>query len=310
MQHGNPAGRARWRDVLRDATASIVSPAPVRGALRRLARARLLPTTVQVHLPLRGTVPIRLFDGPEFSMESTPLNVVVRQLYFDGQDAQEPETLRPFSRLVDDVEVFVDVGANQGIFTLLAATRNPRLRVLAFEPNPQVFAVLESNVARNHLADRVELSRRALSNEGGIVQFELPVHPFAAHGQLTAVGSLDDASSVDCEAACLDDVVGSHRVDLVKIDVEGAEALVLEGARRTLTRWHPLLIIEVLDGSNEGVEAMLRDLDYTFYWLTRRGAVRRERLVPDPERRERNYLCVPASARETVLGRIDVVGQR
>jgi FkbM family methyltransferase len=283
----------RRRAQMRTAAARVVSPAPVRNTLRRLTRAGRMPNSVVPHLPLTGTIPIRLLDGPEFEMESAPQNLVVRRLFFSGEEGEEPETLRAFAELVDRARWFVDVGANQGIFTLMGATRNPELRVLAFEPNPRLHDLLRTNLALNQLADRVELSRAAVSDAPGTVQFEVPDSPFATHGRLASLGA-DAATTVEAEAVRLDDVVGSRPVDLIKIDVEGAESLVLEGARATLDRWHPSLIIEVLEGrDNAGVDDLLRSLHYDFFWLTGDGPLPREGLVPDPTRRERNYLCLP-----------------
>src|SRR4051812_19802170 len=105
------AASEQRRNWLRATAASTISLAPIRSLLQQLARVGLLPRRVQAHLPIRGCVPIRLLSGPEFYMESSPQNLMVRQLYFESQDRQEPGTLWPFAALVDRITFFIDVGA-------------------------------------------------------------------------------------------------------------------------------------------------------------------------------------------------------
>jgi len=146
--------------------------------------------------------------------------------------------------------LFMDIGANVGHFTLVAAQRvGPSGRVVAVEPNPSVAEQLRQNIARSGLSN-VAVVEAACSGANERRSFYLA----DASGIGTTGGSSfsrQNAETDTCvEVACLtvDQLVESTKtthVDLVKIDVEGAEMSVLRGMTGTLKRFRPRLITEI-----------------------------------------------------------------
>jgi FkbM family methyltransferase len=136
---------------------------------------------------------------------------------------------------------FVDLGANIGYFTVLAASLvHPGGRVWCFEPNPRTYERLEANVRGSRAASLVTSSRCALSDANG----QADLHLF---GDDDALGSLvaqtGDVVRVDLCAG--DSILGRERVDAMKIDVEGAELSALRGLDQTIVRNPELrLVIE------------------------------------------------------------------
>jgi FkbM family methyltransferase len=127
-------------------------------------------------------------------------------------------------------DLVVDVGANFGLWSLLAARRG--CRVVAVEPVPATRALLARNAERNGLADRIELIGAAVSDAAGPIEIAVP------HGESgQASVSADPADSLErhlVEATTLDALIGEGAVRFLKIDVEGHEPAVLRGAERTL----------------------------------------------------------------------------
>jgi FkbM family methyltransferase len=143
--------------------------------------------------------------------------------------------------------VFVDVGANLGVHTLAAAGAvGPSGRVIAFEPFPATAEALRSTVAVNGFVDRCEIFELAAWDQPG--EHRLLLGATSGHHSLVSPiskGNPDDVVTV--RTARLDDVLGPEaRVDLVKIDVEGAELRVIEGARGLIESNAELLIIAEL----------------------------------------------------------------
>ena len=301
------AGRAvlgQAKDLVRALVARVVSVSPIRRALRRARDRGLIPDRVARSLALRGDIPIVGPWAPQFLMHSDPRNVLVRMLhFFPRAGGGEPETFSVFVGLIDHARVFVDVGANQGLFTLIAAARNPDLRVYAFEPNPNANALLRTHIAVNDWMDRVNVSSLVVSDQPGVVDFRVPESPYAAVGAIDAVSRARSGTVVELEAVRLDDVVGDQDVDVIKVDVEGAESLVIRGAEQTLRRTRAAVILEVLEPYDyAGAERLLRDLDYDFFHLTPAGPVPAPSLVPDVDRVYRNYLCLPRGILPAVEG--------
>jgi FkbM family methyltransferase len=145
-----------------------------------------------------------------------------------------------FEKMAQDSMVVVDIGANIGYYTLIAARLvGKKGTVYAFEPEPSNYKLLCENIAINGYANIVPI-QKAVSNTSGKAKLYVDkaigdVSSFAKDNVLT------HSKNVDClevETITLDDfferTVGDDRIDLMKIDVEGAEELVIDGAERVL----------------------------------------------------------------------------
>jgi FkbM family methyltransferase len=168
-------------------------------------------------------------------------------------------------------EVFVDVGAYSGIYTLLACVANPRLRAVAFEPNPVKLPQLRSNVIVNGLQDRVTIVGKALSTETGRATLAIPSDDSTA----SLGGARPDDRTVDVAVTTGDDTLGDLPVGLIKIDVEGFESDVLAGMSRVLVTRRPRIIAECLDpDALKKVRESASGFGYRHvYHLTRDGLV-------------------------------------
>ena len=151
-----------------------------------------------------------------------------------------------------DIEVW-DVGGHRGLFSMLCA-RNGASRVLAFEPSASnIIAFREHLAANRSLADRIEIVQAAIADRDGDVEF-LVNERDGAVSQMRADGvdryDHDNAASVQTVPVARLDSVWAARSScsapsFVKIDVEGAEALVLAGATRLLDAHHPIVLMEL-----------------------------------------------------------------
>jgi FkbM family methyltransferase len=150
----------------------------------------------------------------------------------------------------------IDVGANVGIHSLGLASLGPQVQVVAVEANPRTAGWLEKNAKRNN-CDRVTVVQRAISDEPGSLSF-CDNHEFAA-GSMPLAGAPEefidflkgrsDATHevIEVPAVRLDDLVadlGLTSLDILKIDVEGHDIRVVRGARETIERFKPVVVME------------------------------------------------------------------
>jgi FkbM family methyltransferase len=175
-------------------------------------------------------------------------------------------------------DVFVDVGANVGYYSVLAAGAvGGGGRVFAFEPNPRVRARLERNVALNAMAGVVEVRPEAASVTDGMVHLVEPNDP--TNAGLAFVDTRADARGIEVQAVRLDGVpeLLPRPPSLLKVDVEGGESDVFRGASGMLESPEgPSILFESFDLARDS--AALRDLGYQIYQpVLRRGAVRLSR---------------------------------
>lgn len=150
-------------------------------------------------------------------------------------------------RLLGRGETFVDVGANFGYFALFAGRRvGPRGRVVAFEPEPSNFARLERGVDANGLRN-VTVVPAAVSADPGRAELYISSRNLGGHS-MSALNVPDRGSKVLVPTVTLDGELGGlglvDQVAVLKMDVQGAEAAVLDGGRRTLRESRPTILME------------------------------------------------------------------
>ena len=149
-------------------------------------------------------------------------------------------------RAVRPGDIVIDGGSNVGFFALLAATRlQGSGSVFAFEPDPETFSLLQQNIHRNGFENTIQAERLALTGSEGTYEFsvdmEEPMLSSLVFRQPNSFGK------VRVEGVRLDDFLaasGLERADIIKLDLEGAEPMALEGAHALLPTAR-MLIFEV-----------------------------------------------------------------
>jgi FkbM family methyltransferase len=144
-------------------------------------------------------------------------------------------------------DTFLDAGANLGYFTVLAAACvGAQGKVYAFEPEPRNFDLLQQNVTLNGFDSRVEAARLALAAQAGVGQLHLHPENLGDH-QLYSTDASRQVVTTELVAGAAHLQARCERLDLVKIDTQGAEQEVVQGLLPLLKRSGPTLkmIIEL-----------------------------------------------------------------
>jgi FkbM family methyltransferase len=213
-----------------------------------LALLQLLHERVQdVALRTRGaivvddsTFALRTLDG--FVLVPRQDTLLLLMLLDAGPEGLEPGTRRVLSKLLVPGTTFVDVGAHIGLLTLAGARAvGASGKVLAIEPVPLCFELLQRSLTINGLAERVEGKCQAVGAHHAHCKFF--VRDVLGHSSLTR-GEFAAGDEIEVNVTSLDELVRpGQRVDLIKIDVEGAELEVLEGMTRIIAENPELSII-------------------------------------------------------------------
>jgi len=194
--------------------------------------------------PNSGIRRARIFDSV-FDLDLE--DFIQRQMYFG---AFEPDETRLVKKHLQPGMTFVDVGANVGYYTALAASKvvGRGGRVIAFEPSPYAFEKLHSMVLGNKLK-QVTAIQAGLSETGGNGKLYLGI---GFHNHSPTMVAHENTIATEVTVVSLDDEaarLGIKRIDLIKIDVEGHELKVLAGAKRLLSEGR---IRAILCEFNEG----------------------------------------------------------
>ena len=160
--------------------------------------------------------------------------------------------------------IILDVGANVGSHTIYWALERKAKKVYSFEPFAPTFDVLSNNIILNKLTDVVTIFNKGLSNEA----CKAKVKMFrACNVGGTAFTKSDDG---DADFIPLDSIQFSEKIDLIKIDVEGHEIETLEGARETIYKHKPVIVIESFNKKEE-VDNFLIPMGYELVDTIRKG---------------------------------------
>ena len=218
---------------------------------------------------------LRWSDGLFF--RAVPNDQISRALFVSG--SYEPNTLRLLRKLLQPGDVFLDVGANAGVFSLVAARCvGAEGHVYSFEPSEREHTRLCDAIQLNHLEGIIRPIRSAVGAHTGSETLRVAAEPYTGHNTLGSRFSYEGVETSRMESiemTTLDEFARRHelaRIDLIKLDIEGAESAALAGAAGILRRHRPVLVIEVFSRSLASfgasvaeIQEHLRHADYRLF---------------------------------------------
>lgn len=230
-----------------------------------------------------GAYIIRNFDG-DLSLKINRSWSMSFAIYWSG--FHEFHEFLFLHRYLKPGMVFVDAGANIGEYTLFAAKRVVGGRVLSFEPMPSIHLMLKENVALNHFIN-VQLFNCGLSDKPGV----LALHEVADTNEgLSSFFPREHNSgrAFEVPLETFDSVASNERIqrlDFIKMDIEGSELYALRGARESIEKFRPAVMIEISEPMYNAagytareVFSFFEQLRYQPFEITKYGS-----LIPAPE---------------------------
>ncbi len=189
----------------------------------------------------KGKVVTEIYPGIYMDLD---LSDWLQKLYYLG--FIERQRLDFVKSLIPRGGTFIDVGANVGLYSCVMANHvGFNGSVIAFEPMPECLDQLHSNVKLNKLQN-VTIHPVALSNQIGEIDLYVPPkHPGGPSGATQVWNPGDWKTAGSASSTKLDAVFHNDRLDFIKIDVQGHEIKVLEGAQKVIQQFHPLVLCEV-----------------------------------------------------------------
>lgn len=227
------------------------------------------PERIYRHLHFKGTITVKVSPTEQFKLRHYGY-MIENELFWSGLNGWEKVSMELWTRLCRRSQVIMDIGANTGIYALVAQTANPAARVVAVEPVKRIHEKLEENVNLNggHV---IAVHAAASDHSGKAILYDLPDREHVLSVSLEAHWNNESPELTPVEVPCttVADLLhkyGAATVDLLKIDVETHEAAVLRGFLDVLRRDKPTLLIEILNDhvANE-VSTLLDGLGYVYY---------------------------------------------
>jgi|GEM_PF-1840483 len=216
------------------------------------------------HLPLTPETSVQLWNSDDYCIET--------EWFWRGINGWEAVSLQIWNKLCESrglghSPVMWDIGACEGIYGLTANALSPGAVVLAMEPLEVAFQRLTNNIVLNQ--GSVIPIKAAASTEDGVAELFMDDQVSSTEASLMSGQVKGAVASCTVATRSVASIIEERKLktmDLVKIDVEGAEPGVLRGMGEYLAKYRPVMILEVLNSTvGEQVNELMADLNYC-YW--------------------------------------------
>ncbi len=234
--------------------------------------------TIYRHLHFKDVFTVKIDSAKKFKMKHYGFQLENAIFWSGLTEGWEKESIKLWIALCKDADVIVDIGANTGVYSLVAKTIQPSASVYAFEPVKRVYQKLRENITLNSLD--IKTYERAISNANGTATI---YDTDSAHTYSVTVNKnmySNDTKVIESiiQTSTLDTFIKENKlskIDLIKIDVETHEAEVLEGFSEYLNVFKPTMLIEILtDEIGHKIETQVKDLNYLYFNIDELGSVR------------------------------------
>ncbi len=250
-----------------------------------------------------GFFKVRINKNASFYIEGHLTSYITTVCFWQGIKGFEYDSVKIFSGLIKSLHVFIDIGANNGYYSLVAASLNDRLKVIAFEPFHDAYEAFKVNIAYNRFRN-IQVEEIALSDKAAdatlyySIHQDFPDYKYQLGGKNSLVELRDSLyGKTEVITMTLDDYAiqnGVDEADVIKMDTEATEYFILKGAETLIKRCQPIILCEVLTGFNEDkLEELLLRLDYSFYQIEANGLRMKSSLINSPKHKN-DYFFIPA----------------
>ena len=262
------------------------------------------PHTIYKHFHFRGIFKVNVGSGKAFRLQHYGFEIE-NEIFWRGLDnGWEKVSVGVWKQLCKGATVIFDIGANTGVYSLIAKAIRPEAKVFAFEPVDRVFEKLKRNADLNGYD--IICTGKAVSDFTGKAviydTYDAHVLSVTVNQNLQAPGTR--VIEKEIATITLKDFIeeqGLTRIDLMKIDVETHEAEVLDGFGEYLARFRPALLIEILsDEVGARVRRYVEGLDYLYFNIDENKGIRQVDSIGQSD--YYNYLvCSKATAQQLKL---------
>jgi len=228
-----------------------------------------------IKLPPSGTLKIKLSNNQLLKFNTNQTDFVAFSIFWDG--LYNYEYVYIFEKIAKKLNGFIDIGSNGGLYSLIAAKNSEKIKVLSFDPTESANYYINKNIKLNHLNNKISSFKLALSDKTEVLDFfevKNPKYPFLKYnlgGSSSLVNHPKAFQTIAVQAYSFDhflveNPIHNFIIDFIKIDAEGAEPSIIIGMKKTIEKYKPIIVCEILSAEvgNE-IENLFLGLGYQFF---------------------------------------------
>ncbi len=226
------------------------------------------PESIYKHLHFKGIITVSLGQNRSFKMRHYGFQIE-NEIFWKGlEGGWEKQSIGLWIKLCAKADVIFDIGANTGVYALIAECINPNAGVYAMEPVARVYKKLsENNQLNNYKIKCFELAASNYSGKATIYDTDTPhIYSVTVNKNLLPNRKM---SAIEINTITLDSFIEKEKINsvqLMKIDVETHEPELLEGFLINLKKNKPTMLIEVLsDETGARIQKIVEGMGYLFF---------------------------------------------
>jgi len=194
---------------------------------------------------------------------------IENELFWNDFESWEKVSVNIWQRLCQDAKCILDIGANSGVYSFIAAAVRQDAEIFSYEPVSRTIELFQKNLELNPKS-KITLIKKAVSNKNGIsLFFDLPTtSQYSASLNADFYKDVPNTINYEVKTVKLDteEYLQNKKIDLIKIDVETHEAEAIEGMIGIINKNKPTMLIEILnDEVGEKIERLIYGLGYIYF---------------------------------------------
>lgn len=228
-----------------------------------------------IQLPPSGIISIKLSNNETIKLKTNQTDFVAFWIYWKGLYTYEYTYI--FEKIAGNIRGFVDIGANGGLYSLIASKKSENIKILAFDPSTAANYFVNENIRLNNFSDKIKFFNYAISDKNEVLDFyevknrKYPWLKYNLGGSSSLVNHPLLYNTVSVQVCSFDNFLAENpkhnfEIDFIKIDAEGAEPAIIRGMKQTIEKYKPIIVCEILlDNVGGEIEKLFVELGYQFF---------------------------------------------
>jgi FkbM family methyltransferase len=271
---------------------------------KQLKKSNFLILKLYKDLRFKGEMKVN-FDNYSFNLNNPGYTTIENEIFWKGIKGWEKCSVSLWIDLSKEAHAILDIGANTGIFTLIAAAVNKNAEIYSFEPVKRTSLLLKKNLEINNFKN-INFYEKAVSNVTGKSTF----YDVTTESQYSSslnekmLEGISGTIQYEVDVISLDDLeeLKNKKIDLIKLDVEMHEPESIQGMMNILKENLPVFIIEILNTEiGNRIENLIHEFDYCFYVINEEIGLKETHTLGDGI--NQNFLLFPNTRNKNLISK-------
>lgn len=255
-------------------------------------------------LRFKGIMNVEL-DNEKFKLYNPGYTTIENEIFWKGLNSWEKTSVAIWQEIAKQSETILDIGANTGLFTFIAASANKSSEIFCFEPVKRTCELLKINLELNK-SNNIHFYQKAVSNStGSSIFYDVTTQSqYSSSLNKEMLEGISDIIEYEVDVIALDNLaeLKNKKIDLIKLDVEMHEPEAIEGMQNLIKTNNPLILIEILN-SDIGlrIEKLVENYNYEYFVIHENKGIQKTKSLGNGL--DQNFMLKPLEKYDEIISK-------